>query len=76
MSGWREDRYRDNYQLSEFRAHIISNYVRARLGLDPEQVTIEGRGPDQPIGNNATKEGRDANNRVHLFIYKPMVHLT
>ncbi len=62
-------RFKDNYQLSTRRARVIANALRDLLNLTPSQVTIEGRGPDEPIANNATAQGRKANRRVHLNIY-------
>ncbi len=59
----------NNYDLSTHRAKIIANELSDILKLTPSQITIEGRGPDDPIADNSTKEGRAANRRVELTVY-------
>jgi phosphate transport system substrate-binding protein len=55
----------DNVQLSHQRAAMVAEQFRAR-GLD---VGIErGFGPDQPVADNATKEGRGRNRRVEIWL--------
>ena len=62
------DEFADNYALSHARANTVASYLRTGLGLDPSQVSADGRGPDQPVASNATAEGRAANRRVELRI--------
>ncbi len=64
-------RFGNNYKLSAHRAMVIANELRDILKLTPSQITVEGRGPDEPIADNATKAGRAANRRVELYIYRP-----
>jgi outer membrane protein OmpA-like peptidoglycan-associated protein len=38
----------------------------ALYGVDPARVTPRGFGPDNPVADNATDEGRRQNRRVEL----------
>ena len=58
----------DNYELSKARAKSVSDYLQAGLNLLPEQMTIDGKGPDEPIASNKTFEGRALNRRVEVKI--------
>jgi len=37
-----------------------------RQGVDASRLEAAGLGPDQPVGDNATPEGRAQNRRVEL----------
>lgn len=56
-----------NQPLSENRAKSVSNYL-ATLNVPSARFTVQGYGPDQPIGDNGTLEGRQQNRRVDLAI--------
>ncbi|MDP2400759.1 MAG: OmpA family protein, partial [Actinomycetota bacterium] len=58
----------DNYELSQARAKSVAEYLQAGLNLLPEQMTIDGKGPDEPIASNKTAQGRALNRRVELKI--------
>jgi hypothetical protein len=60
--------FADNYVLSRARAQSVAAYLQERLGLAPARIAIDGRGPDQPVADNATIEGRAQNRRVELRI--------
>jgi len=60
---------RDNYQLSLARANSVANYLAKSLGIDRSRLTITGMGPDKPIADNSTAEGRALNRRVELTIF-------
>lgn len=62
--------FADNYVLSIARAKSVADYLAMGLGLSPSQMVIEGKGPDEPISNNKTVEGRALNRRVELDVYK------
>ncbi len=62
------DKFRDNYALSRARATSVADYLRGVMDPAPVAVTVEGRGPDQPVASNATLAGRAANRRVELRI--------
>lgn len=58
----------DNYVLSKARANAVADYVANGLAIDPKNVQVEGRGPDDPVQSNDTAAGRQANRRVELIM--------
>jgi outer membrane protein OmpA-like peptidoglycan-associated protein len=56
-----------NMPLSENRAKAVAHYL-ATLNVQSARFTVHGYGPDQPLGDNATAEGRQTNRRVDLAI--------
>jgi outer membrane protein OmpA-like peptidoglycan-associated protein len=56
-----------NQPLSENRAKTVASYL-ATLNVQSSRFTVHGYGPDQPIGDNTTVEGRQKNRRVDLAI--------
>jgi outer membrane protein OmpA-like peptidoglycan-associated protein len=55
-----------NLQLTQHRAETVMHYMQSR-GLT-NQMTAKGFGKDDPIADNASREGRLANRRVELHI--------
>ncbi|WP_018001517.1 type VI secretion system protein TssL, long form [Paracoccus sp. N5] len=60
-------RFKDNYQISAARAEGVAEVLKPLL-KDPARVTTEGRGEDDPVGDNATPEGQAANRRVEIML--------
>ncbi len=56
-----------NRQLSERRAQAVYTYL-SENGVDPARLKTKGYGPDQPVGDNATEEGRQLNRRIEFRI--------
>jgi len=56
-----------NNALSRERAQSTRDYLIAR-GVAITRLQTEGRGPSEPIADNATPEGRAKNRRVTLYI--------
>jgi len=56
-----------NMPLSENRAKSVATYL-ATLNVQSARFAVHGYGPDQPIGDNATVDGRQQNRRVDLAI--------
>jgi OmpA-OmpF porin, OOP family len=54
-----------NMQLSRARARSVRQYLLAH-GIRPERLQAEGYGPDRPLGDNTTEEGRAQNRRVEF----------
>lgn len=57
-----------NKKLSENRAQSVATHLVNR-GVASNRVSTEGRGPNDPVANNNTVEGRAANRRVEIFLY-------
>lgn len=55
----------NNIDLSLQRAASVGDVLR-EFGLKTEQITMRGYGPDQPVADNATAEGRALNRRVEI----------
>jgi|GEM_PF-857049 len=53
-----------NIQLSAARAKAVVTYLVKKLGVPAKQLTSKGYGPENPIADNATAEGRAKNRRV------------
>ena len=64
--------YDYNRRLSEFRANVVKSYLIGQ-GVSPSQVRTFGRGPDNPIESNETREGRAANRRVEIVLHRGSV---
>jgi outer membrane protein OmpA-like peptidoglycan-associated protein len=54
-----------NRKLSQARAEAVKNALIGR-GIAESRLTARGYGPDQPIGNNKTADGRQTNRRVQF----------
>jgi type VI secretion system protein ImpK len=61
------DRFKSNYDLSVARAEAVAKLIKASLD-DPNRVESKGRGPDQPIADNKTSEGKAKNRRVEVQV--------
>jgi outer membrane protein OmpA-like peptidoglycan-associated protein len=61
-----------NQKLSVERAQAVQNQLVAD-GVDPQRLTIQGHGPDNPVASNATASGRARNRRVTADFSAPMV---
>ncbi|MET1255326.1 OmpA family protein [Aliikangiella maris] len=56
-----------NMTLSEARAKAVSNYLQGG-GIITQRLITTGKGPNNPIANNDTAEGRAQNRRVEIRI--------
>jgi outer membrane protein OmpA-like peptidoglycan-associated protein len=56
-----------NMKLSEQRAASVKSYLAGR-GVPAKRMQTVGAGPDYPIADNATPEGRAENRRVEITI--------
>jgi outer membrane protein OmpA-like peptidoglycan-associated protein len=54
-----------NTRLSGQRAAAVEKYLESK-GIDPDRLVSKGYGPDKPVADNTTKEGRAENRRVEL----------
>ena len=60
--------FADNYVLSHARALAAATYVANGLGLGEDAIDVAGRGPDEPVADNATAAGREQNRRVEMVM--------
>jgi outer membrane protein OmpA-like peptidoglycan-associated protein len=56
-----------NLKLSDERAASVRLYL-IKANIEPERLQSVGYGPTQPIADNKTKAGREANRRVEFHI--------
>lgn len=56
-----------NFLLTQDRAEAVVQYLVSE-GIDPATLTAQGFGAAEPIADNATAEGRAANERVVLIV--------
>ena len=59
--------YFDNYELSAERALSVLSYFLEN-GLNPEQFSVSGYGPNRPAASNRTPSGRRRNRRVEILL--------
>jgi outer membrane protein OmpA-like peptidoglycan-associated protein len=57
----------NNMDLSQKRAGSVRDYLVSR-GIPADLVTAQGKGPDDPIQENTSVEGRAANRRVEIIV--------
>ena len=57
----------EEWETAAPRLNALSEVLKPLLN-DPARVTTEGRGEDDPVGDNATPEGRAANRRVEIML--------
>ena len=57
-----------NQTLSVNRAQAVTNYLTSQ-GVAASRLSIEGRGPNDPVASNSTAAGRAMNRRVELYLY-------
>jgi uncharacterized repeat protein (TIGR01451 family) len=60
--------FADNYALARARATSAAYYIADALDIVRDRIQVEGRGPDDPVADNATAAGRQKNRRVELVI--------
>ncbi|HEY5801995.1 MAG TPA: OmpA family protein [Burkholderiaceae bacterium] len=56
-----------NVALSQARAQAVKLYL-SEQGVAAESIAVAGRGPDQPVADNATEAGRARNRRIEFRV--------
>lgn len=56
-----------NLPLSQARAEAVKMYLASK-GVKPELVSVAGEGPDRPVADNRTPEGRARNRRIEFKV--------
>jgi len=59
-----------NQSLSDRRAQAVASFLVSR-GVPADQIRSEGLGPNRPVADNASPEGRANNRRVEIIV-KPI----
>ena len=59
-----------NDKLSKDRADAVRGYLIDK-GVEPDRLEAQGFGSSQPIADNSTREGREANRRVDFVAVVP-----
>jgi OmpA-OmpF porin, OOP family len=57
-----------NKKLSQSRADAVKKYMVDKAGIDAKRITAIGFGEENPIADNATKDGRAKNRRVEAAV--------
>ncbi len=57
----------NNLQLSQRRADAVRSYLVSK-GLPQDLLTAQGKGPDAPVAENTSIEGRAQNRRVEIVV--------
>ncbi len=56
-----------NRTLSLARASVVRDYLAVQ-GVESSNIDVQGLGPDRPVADNATAEGRARNRRVEIIL--------
>jgi len=59
-----------NRKLAQKRAAAVVKYLVGK-GVEKSRLTAKGYGPDKPIADNKTAEGKQKNRRVEFLILQP-----
>lgn len=56
-----------NLALSQARAEAVRRYLSEK-GIDADMIAVSGQGPDRPVADNASADGRAHNRRIEFRI--------
>jgi outer membrane protein OmpA-like peptidoglycan-associated protein len=59
--------HENNMDLSQRRAESVRTYLISK-GVPQDLITAQGKGPDSPVADNESLEGRAQNRRVELVV--------
>jgi outer membrane protein OmpA-like peptidoglycan-associated protein len=59
--------YETNQTLSLARATVVRDYLAVQ-GVESSHIDVQGLGPDRPVADNATADGRASNRRVEIIL--------
>ena len=68
----KKSKWKDNFELSTQRALTVVRQLQTS-GISPGKLVAAGFGEHQPIASNETKEGRQQNRRVEIYVLDPSV---
>jgi NitT/TauT family transport system substrate-binding protein len=58
-----------NLELSHERADAVKQYLIDKYGFPAARMRTAGNGPDRPLADNSTPEGREKNRRTDIKVY-------
>jgi len=58
----------NNVRLSQVRADSVRKYLIEKFGVDGSRISAVGHGPNKPVADNNTEEGRQKNRRIEAVI--------
>jgi outer membrane protein OmpA-like peptidoglycan-associated protein len=58
-----------NVQLSTERAEAVKRYLVQKYGFPATRIRAIGNGPDRPVADNSSPEGREKNRRTDIKVY-------
>ena len=58
-----------NMQLSKDRAEAVKRYLTEKHGFPAVRMRTAGNGPDRPVADNGSPEGREKNRRTDVKVY-------
>lgn len=59
-----------NIRLSERRAQAVADYLSQEHDMDPNRFIIIGNGPDDPVADNSSADGRAKNRRTDFELVR------
>jgi len=62
-----------NYEVARRRAEAVSRYLITRKQVDPLHVQTISYGESSPREDNETRQGRAANRRVEILVYREAI---
>jgi chemotaxis protein MotB len=66
--------YKDNWELSTARALVVTRFM-IEAKMRPDNIVAAGYGEHDPIGKNATPEGRKENRRIEIILLPDLSEL-
>lgn len=63
-----------NYSLSRKRAQSVRREIIDSFGIDATVVVALGKGPENPVADNAKADGRARNRRAEVYLANVAVH--
>src|SRR5687767_5582024 len=66
--------FADNWELSAARALTVTKFL-IKNGLKPKSVAAAGYGEWDPVGNNRTPQGQQANRRIEIILLPNIAEL-
>ena len=58
-----------NMSLSKDRADAVKNYLVSKYHFPPNRMRTIGNGPDRPLADNDSPDGREKNRRTDIKVY-------